>query len=57
MSRRRPLRALLAFLRELTGDAGYDRYRARHPHAVPTRREYEAMRCRLLEQQPVDRCC
>ncbi|WP_459183701.1 YbdD/YjiX family protein [Streptomyces sp.] len=49
-------------MRELTGEAEYDRYRARHlmnhPRVpVPTRREYERMRTLRREDEPQARCC
>ncbi|WP_149185112.1 YbdD/YjiX family protein [Streptomyces sp. TRM49041] len=50
------------YVRELTGEAEYDRYcerRRRHcPHApLPTRREYERMRTAHREQDTPSRCC
>ncbi|MEU6802411.1 YbdD/YjiX family protein [Streptomyces neyagawaensis] len=50
------------YLRELMGEAEYDRYceRHRHRHAgapVPTRREYDALRTRRREERPEGRCC
>ncbi|MFE9024277.1 YbdD/YjiX family protein [Streptomyces sp. NPDC007808] len=50
------------YLREVTGEAEYDRYcerhRCRHPHApVPTRREYEVLRTLRREEHPRSRCC
>ncbi|MDW4905724.1 YbdD/YjiX family protein [Streptomyces sp. ADMS] len=55
-------RYLRWYLRELTGEAEYDRYCARHlghhPHApVPTRREYEVLRTLHRETHPQSRCC
>jgi uncharacterized short protein YbdD (DUF466 family) len=55
-------RAVRWYLRELTGEAEYDRYRERHlrhhPRApVPTRREYEVLRTRHREAHPQGRCC
>ncbi|MFG2801782.1 YbdD/YjiX family protein [Streptomyces pseudovenezuelae] len=59
---RRWVRAVRWYLRELTGEAEYDRYRERqlhrHPLApVPTRREYEVLRARHREAHPQGRCC
>lgn len=56
------LRTLRWYLRELTGEAEYDRYCERHlshhPHApVPTRREYEVLRTLHRETHPQSRCC
>ncbi|WP_240436787.1 YbdD/YjiX family protein [Streptomyces sporangiiformans] len=50
------------YLRELTGEAEYDRYcdrhRRHHPHApVPSRREYEVLRTHHRENHPQSRCC
>jgi uncharacterized short protein YbdD (DUF466 family) len=50
------------YLRELTGEADYDRYcerhRLHHPSApVPTRREYERMRTMHREKHAHGRCC
>ncbi|GAB2737892.1 YbdD/YjiX family protein [Streptomyces bullii] len=50
------------YLRELTGEAEYDRYcehqRRRHPLApLPTRREYQVLRTRHRESHPQGRCC
>ncbi|WP_330292917.1 YbdD/YjiX family protein [Streptomyces sp. NBC_00576] len=55
-------RHLRWYLRELTGEAEYDRYRerhlSRHPHTpVPTRREYEVLRTLHRETHPQSRCC
>jgi uncharacterized short protein YbdD (DUF466 family) len=62
MTVRRWARVVHWYLRELTGEAEYDRYRDRyvrhHPHApVPTRREYEVRRTRHRESHPQSRCC
>ena len=62
MTPRRLLRTVHWYLRELTGEAEYDRYHARHlrnhPQApVPTRREYERMRTQRRETEPQARCC
>ncbi|MEW2395082.1 CstA-like transporter-associated (seleno)protein [Streptomyces sp. NPDC046862] len=59
---RKVLGAVLWYARELTGEAEYDRYRARHrrhhPHApVPTRGEYERMRTLRRECETPGRCC
>jgi len=50
------------YLRELTGEAEYDRYcerhRRHHPLApVPTRRAYQTLRSRHREEHPQSRCC
>ena len=50
------------YLRELTGEAEYDRYcerhRRHHPFApVPTRREYQVLRALHREEHPHSRCC
>lgn len=66
MSARRRARAVFRYvrwyLRELTGEAQYDRYcerhRGHHPHApLPTRREYEVLRTLHRETHPQSRCC
>ncbi|MDH6610994.1 uncharacterized short protein YbdD (DUF466 family) [Streptomyces sp. SAI-208] len=59
---RRWVRGLGWYLRELTGEAEYDRYRERQlrhrPLApAPTRREYEVLRTRHRESHPQGRCC
>jgi uncharacterized short protein YbdD (DUF466 family) len=58
----RLLRGLRWYLREITGDAAYDRYRAwharHHPRKpVPSRREYERLRFSLREHETGGRCC
>jgi uncharacterized short protein YbdD (DUF466 family) len=50
------------YLRELTGEAGYDRYLARHPALHPgepvmTRREFEVWRWTEKANTPGNRCC
>ncbi|MDX5565093.1 YbdD/YjiX family protein [Streptomyces sp. ID05-04B] len=55
-------RAVRWYLRELTGEGEYDRYcerrRRHHPlAAVPTPREYQALRSRHREEHPQSRCC
>ena len=55
-------RAVRWYLRELTGEAEYDRYCERyqrhHPLApLPTRREYQVLRTRHREAHPQGRCC
>ncbi|MBV1939376.1 YbdD/YjiX family protein [Streptomyces sp. BV286] len=62
MRPRRWARAVRWYLRELTGEAQYDRYRERHLHdhplaPVPSRRAYEAQRTRHREEHPQSRCC
>ncbi len=56
------VRAVRWYLRELTGEAEYDRYcerhRRHHPLApIPTRREYQTLRSRHREEHPQSRCC
>lgn len=55
MTLRGLLRQLHWYVRELTGEADYERYCARHSPA-PTRREYERIRARHQEGPPT-RCC
>ncbi|GCB50514.1 YbdD/YjiX family protein [Streptomyces sp. NL15-2K] len=55
-------RSVRWYLRELTGEAEYDRYcerhRRHHPLApIPTRREYQVLRTRHREEHPQSRCC
>ncbi|MFJ8613721.1 YbdD/YjiX family protein [Streptomyces sp. NPDC093675] len=50
------------YLRELTGEAEYERYcawhRRRHPHApLPSRRDYQVLRAHRAEVAPQGRCC
>jgi uncharacterized short protein YbdD (DUF466 family) len=50
------------YLRELTGEAGYDRYVERHRRTHPgtpalSRREYERRRVSRLDENPGTRCC
>ncbi|WP_338899017.1 YbdD/YjiX family protein [Streptomyces sp. TG1A-60] len=50
------------YLRELTGEAQYDRYCERHRshrpgEPVPTRRQYDVLRTRHREEHPEGRCC
>jgi uncharacterized short protein YbdD (DUF466 family) len=59
---RKVLSAVRWYLRELTGEAEYDRYcdrhRRHHPLAtVPTRREYEWMRTAQRASDAPGRCC
>ncbi|MFE1246999.1 YbdD/YjiX family protein [Streptomyces sp. NPDC058735] len=56
------LRTVHWYVRELTGEAEYDRYceryRRHHPQApVPTRREYQVQRALHQETHPQSRCC
>ncbi|MDX2529398.1 YbdD/YjiX family protein [Streptomyces europaeiscabiei] len=56
------VRTVRWYLRELTGEAEYDRYcdrhRRHHPQApVPTRREYDVWRTLRREEHPEGRCC
>ncbi|GLW51355.1 hypothetical protein Stsp02_70160 [Streptomyces sp. NBRC 14336] len=58
----RILRTVRWYLRELTGEAQYERYcarhRERHPHLpAPTRREFDEQQARQREGQPMSRCC
>ncbi|HEY8984550.1 MAG TPA: YbdD/YjiX family protein [Streptomyces sp.] len=62
MTVRRWARAVRWYLRELTGEAEYDRYcerhRLHHPLApVPTRREYQVLRTAQQERRSHGRCC
>ncbi|EMF55091.1 YbdD/YjiX family protein [Streptomyces bottropensis] len=62
MTARHWVRTVRWYLRELTGEAEYDRYcdrhRRHHPKApLPTRREYDALRTRHREENPEGRCC
>jgi uncharacterized short protein YbdD (DUF466 family) len=62
MSVARALRFVRWYVRELTGDAEFDRHcarlRERHPdRPAPTRRAYELARSRRREDGPIDRCC
>ena len=55
-------RAVRWYLRELTGEAEYDRYCEQHQHRhplapVPTRREYQVLRSLHREAHPQGRCC
>ncbi|MFE9029444.1 CstA-like transporter-associated (seleno)protein [Streptomyces iakyrus] len=55
-------RAVRWYLRELTGEAEYDRHcerhRRHHPLApAPTRREYQVLRTRHQEARTHNRCC
>jgi uncharacterized short protein YbdD (DUF466 family) len=59
---RRAGTGVLWYLREVTGEADYDRYLARHgrehPDAVPlTRREFEKRRMDRAQEHPQSRCC
>jgi uncharacterized short protein YbdD (DUF466 family) len=58
----RLVRGIRWYLREISGDADYDRHCARHlrehPDApVPSRRAYEAWRAKEKEGRPQTRCC
>lgn len=62
MTVRRWARAVRWYLRELTGEAEYDRYcqrhRRHHPQEpVPTRREYQVRRAVRQEDRTRGRCC
>lgn len=56
---RRAWEGLRWYLRELTGESQYDRYRARlDPGATPlTRREFERRRTDRGDAHPQGRCC
>ncbi|MFF6880766.1 CstA-like transporter-associated (seleno)protein [Streptomyces sp. NPDC012474] len=56
------MRAVRWYLRELTGEAEYDRHCERHRRhhpldPVPTRREYQVLRTRHQEARTHSRCC
>jgi uncharacterized short protein YbdD (DUF466 family) len=56
------LEAVRWYLRELTGESGYDRYlerhRREHPDETPlTRREFERRRVDGTDTSPGSRCC
>ncbi|MET7651513.1 MULTISPECIES: YbdD/YjiX family protein [unclassified Streptomyces] len=56
------VRGVRWYLRELTGEAEYDRYcerhRRHHPLApIPTRRAYQVLRSLHREENPQSRCC
>jgi uncharacterized short protein YbdD (DUF466 family) len=56
----RALRGVRWYLRELTGEAGWDRYLehcAEHGHEPMSRREFEKRRSDAREANPVTRCC
>ncbi|WAZ26628.1 YbdD/YjiX family protein [Streptomyces cinnabarinus] len=58
----RTLRTVRWYLRELTGEAQYERYCTRHqnqhPHTpAPTRREFETLQAKHREEHPTSRCC
>jgi uncharacterized short protein YbdD (DUF466 family) len=58
----RPLRGIRWYVREISGDADYDRYRERHLRnhpgtPVPSRRTYERQRTQHREKHPQSRCC
>ncbi|MEU8135809.1 CstA-like transporter-associated (seleno)protein [Streptodolium elevatio] len=62
MHPRRLLAAVRWYLREVSGDAAYERHCERHrrenpDRPSPTRREYEAWRRRRREETPICRCC
>lgn len=59
---RRWARAVHWYLREVTGEADYDRYLARHAALHPqtcamTRREFERRRWADRSRTPGNRCC
>jgi uncharacterized short protein YbdD (DUF466 family) len=56
----RALRGVHWYLKELTGEAAWDRYLdhcREHGHTPVTRREYERRRADAREAEPVSRCC
>jgi uncharacterized short protein YbdD (DUF466 family) len=56
----RALKGVHWYLKELTGEANWDRYLehcAQHGHAPMTRREFERRRADEREANPVSRCC
>ena len=58
----RLLRAVHWYLRELTGESAYDRYRERHEREYPacasmSRREFERRRTDATAVGPGSRCC
>lgn len=63
MSRiRKALRGVHWYLRELTGESGYDHYLERHAREHPqvdplTRREFEWRRTDRAQSHPGPRCC
>ncbi|MDI2131679.1 YbdD/YjiX family protein [Yinghuangia seranimata] len=59
---RRAVAGVRWYVREISGDADYERHCRRHarehPGApAPTRREYELWRTRRREEGPLARCC
>ncbi|MGH3586376.1 MAG: YbdD/YjiX family protein [Pseudonocardia sp.] len=62
MTLRQALRGVHWYLRELTGETQYDRYRERHAREHPEqptlpRREFERLRMAGLDAKPGSRCC
>jgi uncharacterized short protein YbdD (DUF466 family) len=58
----RVLRQVHWYLREVTGESGYDKYLARHEQAHPgtepmSRREFERRRMDERDARPQSRCC
>lgn len=56
----RALRGVHWYLKELTGEADWDRYLERcaeHGHTPMTRREFERRRSDEAERNPISRCC
>jgi uncharacterized short protein YbdD (DUF466 family) len=59
---RRVLAAVRWYLRELTGEAEYDKYVERHRHLHPeepvlARRDFERRRCDRRDDNPTASCC
>jgi uncharacterized short protein YbdD (DUF466 family) len=59
---RKALSGVRWYLREVSGESGYDRYvehmRRDHPdQAVMSRREYERRRMQMRDDNPRARCC
>ena len=62
MTVREAVESVRWYLREVTGESGYDHYvehmRRDHPEqAVMSRRDYERERMRQREENPRARCC
>jgi uncharacterized short protein YbdD (DUF466 family) len=58
----RAVRAVRWYLREVSGDSAYERHcahlrRTAPDAAVPSRREFQRLRARRLEEAPLSRCC
>lgn len=58
----RLLRGIRWYVREISGEADYERFCRRHAShhpgvPVPSRRAYERLRARYREEHPQSRCC